>query len=142
MKNTEVVIVEMAEKGRHKRYAFPIMTEDGTLMTHRLRRLMMGKCGSRRSDGNEVEQHFVGMVWKPPYTVLQTLLDERSDLQEELLIREGHNELTDVPLPEVPSKRIPNDEMTCLVSYELKLRKALKADISKYDREHSRQEKS
>ena len=133
----ETAIIEVTEDGRHKRYAFPIVTASGKLMTHRLRRLLNGKFGSFSSNGHTVTQHFVGMVWKPPYTVLELLIQERRALQDELLRIEGHNEDTDAP-PTIIPKRATNDEITRLVSYELKLHKEFSARINRHNSQCAR----
>lgn len=127
----ETAVIEVTEDGRHRRYSFPVVTESGKLMTHRLRRLLDGKFGSHSSNGQVVVQHFVGMVWNPPYGVLELLIRERRALQDELLLIEGHNEDTDTPLTIIP-ERAANDEITRLVRHELKLHKKFSARINQH----------
>lgn len=130
MKTSEKsVIVEVEVGGKIMRHIYPIVTGNGDLMTHRLKRLMAGRVGHPRSphDGYE-EAHFMGMVWKPPYQILQEILRDRIDLQSQLLAVEGKNNFTEIEPIKIP-KKAENGKITTLVQEELKLRGILKARL-------------
>ncbi len=126
----EKLIVEVTENDRPVRRSYPIVNSEGKVMTHRLQRLLAGKLGDSQNNQLAVNVHFVGAVWSPPYTVLQKLIAERRALQDSLLIREGHSDLSDMFFPKVPDKA-SNDEITRLVLLELKARKEIQRRLRK-----------
>lgn len=126
------VVVEVKEGGKLKRLVFPIACENGELMTHRLDRLMAGKI-SGGSDGVRRDTHFVGVVWKPPYSLLQELTQDRVKMQQKLVELVGHDKLTDIPPSFIP-ERANQTKITTLMQKELRLRRELKRRIKRYER--------
>lgn len=129
------VIVEITDNGKLKRHVYPIVNGDGELMTHRLRRLLAGKIGHKQGDyyGERHKVHFVGLVWRPPYQLLQDILQDRIRLQHELVMLEGDSELARMPPTVIPDKET-DTKVTTLVLRELKNRTAIKARIRELDR--------
>lgn len=127
------VIVEVTENGREKRLLYPIVSSDNELMTHRLNRLLAGKLGHSGADGVRREIHFVGMVWRKPYTLLQELVQDRVLLQKKLIELEGHDKLTDTPPIAIP-ERASHSKITTLTQNELHLRDELKRRIKRHER--------
>ena len=127
------VVVEISENGRAKWLIYPIMSDRGELMTHRLRRLLAGKLGYSGGDGLRKDIHFVGMVWKKPYTLLQELVRDRVKLQQKLIQLEGHDKLTDFPPTTIPD-RASHGKITTLVQNELRLRDDLKRRLRRHER--------
>ena len=125
------VVVETTENGRAKRLVYPIVTDDGELMTHRLRRLLSGKLGASGGDGVRREIHFVGMVWRKPYPLLQEILQDRLALQRELIELGDTGKLTRVPPITIP-ERASNGNITTLMQKEMKLRDSLKRRIKRF----------
>ena len=129
MKTTvEKVIVEVSENDRNRRYSFPIRDKNNELMTHRLKRLMDGKLSTRHSNGPDTEPHFIGMVWKPPYTLLQELCEENRALKSKLIHMDGCGHLVVAEPPVVP-RRASHDTITQMVRDELKLYYSLRRRI-------------
>ena len=125
------VVVEVTENGRAKRLIYPIATDDGELMTHRLKRLIAGKLGASDGDGGKREIHFVGMIWRKPYPLLQEILNDRLELQKELIELGDGNKLTRIPPITIPEKA-SNGNITTLLQKELKLRDSLKRRIKRF----------
>ena len=126
------VVVEVKDGGKLKRLVFPIACENGELMTHRLSRLHTGKIGSS-SDGVKRDIHFVGIVWRAPYPLLQELVQDRIKMQQKLIGFAGHDKLTDIPPTFVPEKA-SQTKITTLVQKELRLRNELKRRIKRCER--------
>lgn len=125
------VVVEITENGRAKRLIYPIATDDGELMTHRLKRLLSGKLGASGDDGTKRDIHFVGMVWRKPYPLLQEIMHDRLELQKELIqLGDGHK-LTRIPPVTIPEKA-SNGNISALLQKELKLRESLKRRIKRF----------
>ena len=122
-----VVEVKVGESKRLRRLSYPIADSDGSLMTNRLRRLIAGKLGRSESD-EEREIHFMGMVWNPPYTILQELAAERLLLQRQLQLMGDRSKLATAS-PLLAPERAANEEITEMVSRELWLREQMKAKI-------------
>ena len=134
MKTSEKsVVVEITENGREKRLLYPIACDADELMTHRLRRLISGKIGCTGADGVRRDIHFVGMVWRRPYRILQELVQDRIMLQQKLIELEGHDKLTDTP-PIIIPDRANHQKITTLVQNELHLRDELKRRIKRHER--------
>lgn len=127
------VVVEISENGRAKRLIYPIVSDNGELMTHRLRRLLAGKLGYSGGDGLRKDVHFVGMVWKKPYTLLQELTGDRVKMQQKLAKLEGHDKLTDFP-PTIVPDRASQGRISTLVQNELHLRDELKRRLRRHER--------
>ena len=129
MKTTvKEVIVEVKEGSQVRRHTFPIVSKDGDLMTHRLKRLMDGKLSTRHSNGPDSEQHFIGMVWRPPYTLLHELHEENQALKGKLVHLDGCDNLVVAESPRIP-RRVPYDTITQMVRDELKLYYSLRRRI-------------
>ena len=117
---------------------YSIATKDGVLMTHRLEKLLSGSVIRRheeRLDAHYGEWHdiqFVGMVWRPPYRLLQEIADDRKELQRELFQMEGLNDLTEYPTLDIPMKECSH-KISELIKTELDLRKKLKARLHELD---------
>ena len=127
------VVVEVTENGRSKRLVYPIATDDGELMTHRLKRLLAGKLGSSDGgDGIKRDIHYVGMVWRKPYVLLQEILQDRLRLQRELIELGDGNKLTRVPPTTIPEKT-SSTNVTKLIQKELRLRKAMKQRLTEFN---------
>ena len=124
----EEVIVEVTVNGRKRRLVFPIKNKDGELMTHRLKRLMRGRFSSGNNGGQDVEFHFVGMVWRPPYTLLRELYEENCALRNELMGMDGSGHLVVAEPPAIP-KHVPHDAVTQMIQKELKLYDGLRRRI-------------
>lgn len=137
MKTSEkTVVVAVLDNGKSKRHVYPIATDDGELMASRLSHLLQGRLGRSHSDDESGPEghviHFVGMVWKAPYTLLQEILQDRLSLQRDLLIREGHTDLTDIAPIVIPEKA-SSGKITTLMQSELKLRRTLKKRLRALD---------
>ncbi len=132
MKTTQKsVTVEVMDGGKMKRYVFPIVTSDGDLMTHRLRRLMAGKIGHGHSAAcsEQRDVRYLGMIWRPPYTLLQEIVWDRLRLQHDLSQLGDASELAEMPITVIPD-RAPNDEITSLTLRELRARTRMKVRIN------------
>ena len=129
----EKAIVEVSENDRNRRYSFPIRNKDGELMTHRLKRLMGGKLSTRHCNGPDMEPHFIEMVWKPPYTLLQELRTENRALKSKLIHMDGCGHLVIAEPPMVP-KRARHDVITQMVRDELKLYYSLRRRIKAHEK--------
>lgn len=138
MKTTvEKAIVEVSVNDRNRRYSFPIRNKDGELMTHRLKRLMGGKLSTRHCNGPDTEPHFIGMVWKPPYTLLKELRDERCALTNQLMRLDGHDRIRIAEPPLVPRKA-SDDAITRMVREELELYYEVKWKIRAHEQKTRR----
>ena len=131
MKTSEKsVVVEVEIGGKVVRHAYPIVTKNGELMTHRLKRLMAGNVGRPRGPhGEHDDAHFVGMIWKPPYSLLQEILRDRMELQDKLRELEGKSNFTEAE-PAVIPDRAENGKITTMIQDELRFRGILKARIA------------
>lgn len=141
MKTTERnVIVEITDNGKLKRHVYSIATGDGELMTHRLKRLLSGKIGHKRGDfyGERYEIHFMGLVWAPPYRLLQEVLQDRIRLQRELFSLEGESELTQISPAPIPEKA-SDTKISTLLLRELDYRASIKARIRELERTKGKQ---
>lgn len=126
----ETVVVEVKIDGKVVRHTYPIATDDGELMTHRLKRLMAGKVGHPSGPHSSCEEaHFIGMIWKPPYQILQEILRDRMALQDELRACEGKSNFTEAE-PIVIPDRADSGKITTMIQDELKLRGILKARLA------------
>ena len=143
MKTTvKTVTVEITDNGKRKYLTFSIATKDGDLMTNRLKKLLAGKisyCGNIWRDGHGIfvdpirDVHFVGMVWRPPYQLLQELIADRIQLQRELYKLEGKSELTNIQGVVTP-KTVTSDVITEFVLDEIRTRELVKKRIRELDR--------
>lgn len=132
MKTSEkTVVVEVKVAGRVVRHTYPIATENGDLMTHRLKRLMAGHVGHSRNPHDAYEDvHFIGMIWRPPYQLLQEISHDRLDLQDQLRACEGKSNFTEAEPAEIPDKA-ENGKITTMIQDELKMRGLLKARLDR-----------
>ena len=135
MKTSEhSVIVDLTSNGSLRRCSFPIATKDGELMTHRLERLLKGKIGHSCIDGiakNDV--HFVGIVWRKPFNLLNEVMRDRRALQIQLQRLCYSDPLVEIPLPYV-SMSATDTIVSMTLQRELALREKLKKQIKKYER--------
>ena len=122
------VIVEFTDNGRFRRYTFPIVNNEGELMTHRLERLLAGKVNlGERERSRDI--HFVGISWHEPCILLEDLNHECSKLMEEIVILEGHLDLTKLIKPQAIPCGSVNDKITFLIRQQLTLRRKLKRKL-------------
>lgn len=148
MKTSEKYVVAQIEtNGQVTERKFYIYGKDGVLMTHRLRRLLEGKIQHYYDEEHRetVYFHFVGMVWRPPYRLLQEIVQDRLLLQADLAglatsgalshIAELDGLLRELPTP-IPEKA-PSDDITRLMRHELDLRHRLNIKIREIRREQS-----
>ena len=122
------VLVNLCGTPAVRRY--PIRTTSGLLMTRRLEQILKGNLGHTHGRGDEekYDTEVIGVIWKKPYTVLHELIDDCIQMQSEILRRDGHSLLTDDAMCIVPEEA-PDEYITKLVMYVLKLRKALKREL-------------
>ena len=132
------VTVELIDDGHRVMRQYSIATKDGILMTHRLEKLLSGSVIRRHEERLEAhygEWHdiqFIGMVWQPPYRLLQEISEDRKELQRELFNMAGSSDLTEYPTLTVPMKEC-NHKISELIKTELDLRKQLKARLRELD---------
>lgn len=143
MKTSEkTVTVEVKIGNRTTRRVYPIVSKKGELMTHHLRKLMAGGVKAQRnSRGEEIGTiHFIGMIWKPPYRILQEVIRDRMEKQTELAgLVQRHGEL--VPLEglltvtaAVIPEKADNTKITTLLQHELDLRHQIDLKIGEMKR--------
>ena len=136
MKTSEKYVVAQIEtNGRVTERKFYIRGKDGVLMTHRLHRLLEGRVQHYYDEEHRetVYFHFVGMVWRPPYTILHEVLQDRLFRQTKLAGIVANYPLStavelDGMLSELPTiipERAPNDEISSAIRHELDLRHRL-----------------
>ena len=115
--------------------SYPIRTKSGQLMANRLEQILNGNLGHTHGRGDEekYDTEVVGIIWKRPYTILRELKNDCIQKQAEILKRDGHSLLTDDAICVVPEEA-PDEYITKLVAYELKLRKALKHELAILDK--------
>ena len=134
MKTSEhSVIVDLTSNGNVRRCSFPIVTKDGELMTHRLDRLLIGKISHSCEDGvpkNDI--HFVGIVWRRPFNLLNEVMRDRRALQIKLQHLCYTDPLVEIPLPYV-SMSASSSIVSMTLQSELALREKLKKQIKMYE---------
>jgi len=123
------VIVEITDNGKFKRYAFPIATKNGDLMTHRLERLLAGKINLGERERTR-DIHFVGLKWSEPYILLEDLDQECARLTSEILELEGHLDYSKLIKPAAIPHSSVNEKITFLVRRQLTLRRKLKHKLA------------
>ena len=136
------VTVEVECAGKRRRFNLSIRNQKGELMTHRLKQIATGYISARTlsrldsdiaqavrtGDGDAVR--FIGIVWKPPYTILQEVLQDRLQLQEQLKkVDEFQNEPESLYEVTVIPEKADNAEITRLLIRELKARRTIKSRI-------------
>ena len=142
----ECVVAEIESNGRTYERKFYIATKNGELMTRRLRRLLAGSISHYYDQRNRerVYFHFVGMIWRPPYRLLQEIVQDRLSLQTELaglVVNTAdaadlnlNGLLRELPTP-IPEKA-PHDKITTLMQHELELRRELDSKIKEVQQYH------
>lgn len=145
MKTSEKYVVAKIEvDGRVYERKFRVATDDGELMTRRLKRLLSGGVSHYYDQEHRetVYFHFIGMVWRPPYRLLHEVIEDRLLLQTELAGTAAERSMDaaielDGLLRELPSavpKKAMNDKITVLLHRELDLRHRLSAKIRELKR--------
>lgn len=134
----EFVTVELAVDGRLTTRTYKIVTgKDNILKTNMLERMMAGNIPRVYDErGAEVyDVHFVGMVWSPPYRLLQDVANDRMRLQAELaqLLTDVQwpvdlSKMTDEPPLSIPEKA-QDTTITTLTQREMSRRNKLKKKI-------------
>ena len=111
--------------------SYSIRTKSGQLMINRLEQILNGNLGHTHGRGDEekYDTEVVGIIWERPYTILRELMNDCIQKQAEILKRDGHSLLTDDAICVIPEEA-PDEYITKLVAYELKLRKALKRELA------------
>ena len=120
----------MKESNLKKKREFILFSLQFDLVFY-LRRLLSGKLGASGGDGVRREIHFVGMVWRKPYPLLQEILQDRLALQRELIKLGDTGKLSRVPPITIP-ERASNGNITTLMQKEMKLRDNLKRRIKRF----------
>lgn len=73
------------------------------------------------------------MVWKQPCVLLQEIAHDRAELQHELYLLEGENDLSSAQLAPIPPAAT-NLDVSLAIWRELELRRAIKRRIRELDR--------
>ena len=113
------VEVSVMIDGRETWFSYPIRTKEGFLMTHRLKNLLDGKIGRQRmNDDREIVPK--GLVWRPPYTLVHEIMNERVRLQNDLKKCGYSGRLVELPARTIPEDA-SNTQISAIVKKELKL---------------------